>query len=177
MWYNNILSGRRAPRGNTYITTTVLSSNDDDSSYEIPLGFTLTFLGSTYTQSVVVVVVVAVVVGGSRGVCLVQVVLIKTLIGVFPLSLPSPPPSSSSSPLSPPSPPPSCLLLLPLPTSVWVSSNTYMTFGSPAASYTDLGAKNPGVPSIHIASCDNSAQRIGYRQGTSTDGSNYCWIR
>jgi hypothetical protein len=44
---------------------------------------------------------------------------------------------------------------------VYISSNTYVTFGRGSGQYSGLGANGPAIPGVHIAGSDNSAQRIG----------------
>jgi hypothetical protein len=56
---------------------------------------------------------------------------------------------------------------------VYVGTNTYLTFSAGSTVYTGLGRGSPALPSIHLAGADNSGQRIGY----ATDGSTYTFIR
>lgn len=45
-------------------------------------------------------------------------------------------------------------------TSTFLSSNTYLTFGSGSLEYISLSASNPPLPKFHFGAGDNSAQRI-----------------
>jgi len=60
-------------------------------------------------------------------------------------------------------------------TTVYVSTNTYLTFGSGdyASGYQSLTAAQPPQPTVFIAAADNSAQRMAYL----TDGSTFVCIR
>ena len=54
-------------------------------------------------------------------------------------------------------------------TTVYVGSNSYLTFGSGASQFTPLNAGAPGFPKIMIDSSDNSYQRVyaGVQSGTT----------
>jgi hypothetical protein len=51
--------------------------------------------------------------------------------------------------------------------SVYVSSNTYITFGSGSSQYSGLAPNSPGIPGVHICSRDNSYQRVQYLINTA----------
>ena len=51
---------------------------------------------------------------------------------------------------------------------IYVGTNTYITFGSGSTQYTNLSATNPNLPKIMWSCADNSVQRIYYgTEGTS----------
>jgi hypothetical protein len=58
-------------------------------------------------------------------------------------------------------------------TTVFVGSNTYLTFGSGSTAYSSLSATNPPFNKIHIGAADNSYQRVS----TISSGTNYTRIR
>ena len=45
---------------------------------------------------------------------------------------------------------------------IYIGTNSYITFGTPATQYVSLNAANPAVPKICISSNDNSWQRVYY---------------
>lgn len=47
-------------------------------------------------------------------------------------------------------------------TTVYVGSNSYLTYGAGSAIYASLSASNPAVNKIFIGSADNSYQRVSY---------------
>lgn len=46
---------------------------------------------------------------------------------------------------------------------VYVSSNTYLTFGSGSSLYSALAANVPAIPGVHLCAADNSYQRVWYK--------------
>ena len=53
-------------------------------------------------------------------------------------------------------------------TTIYVSTNSYITFGAGSTLYSGIGADRPGLPKIMIASGDRSCQRIYYgEEGTA----------
>jgi hypothetical protein len=46
--------------------------------------------------------------------------------------------------------------------SVYIGTNSYLTFGAGSSAYASLSASNPALPKIMISAADNSAQRIYY---------------
>lgn len=52
--------------------------------------------------------------------------------------------------------------------SVFVGSNTYLTFGGGSRNYSALSASNPALPGVHVCSRDNSYQRVQYLLNTNT---------
>ena len=57
--------------------------------------------------------------------------------------------------------------------SVFIGSNTYISFGAGSTQYWNLAPDSPNIPSVHICSDDNSYQRVLYR----ADDSNSLRIR
>ena len=58
-------------------------------------------------------------------------------------------------------------------TTVYIGSNTYLTFGSGSTVYSSLSASNPALNKIHIGAADNSYQRVS----RISSGTNYTRIR
>lgn len=56
--------------------------------------------------------------------------------------------------------------------SIFVGSNSYITFGNGSSQYSSLSGGNPSVPTLHIGSADNSWQRVAYKSST-----NYLTVR
>lgn len=52
--------------------------------------------------------------------------------------------------------------------SVFVGSNTYLTFGAGSDEYSDLSAKIPPLPGVHIGADDHSFQKVLYKLDNST---------
>ena len=50
-------------------------------------------------------------------------------------------------------------------TSIFVGSNTYITFGNGSSTFSNLGPSNPAVPKIFLGSADNSYQRVAFTRG------------
>jgi len=50
---------------------------------------------------------------------------------------------------------------------IFVGTNSYITFGSGRSDYIGLSGSTPNVPTLHIGSADNSAQRIAYKSSTN----------
>ncbi len=50
--------------------------------------------------------------------------------------------------------------------SVFVGSNTYLTFGSGSNLYSSLSASNPALPGVHMCAADNSYQKVFYKLDT-----------
>jgi hypothetical protein len=48
--------------------------------------------------------------------------------------------------------------------SIFLSSNTYLTFGQGSAVYSGLSGSNPFLPKIHLGSADHSYQRVYWQQ-------------
>ena len=46
--------------------------------------------------------------------------------------------------------------------SVYVGSNTYLTFGGGSSQYSGLAANSPALPGVHMCSADNSYQRVQF---------------
>ncbi len=46
---------------------------------------------------------------------------------------------------------------------VFVSSNTYLTFGTGSSSYSGLSASNPAIRGVHMCADDNSYQKVFYK--------------
>jgi|GEM_PF-3863042 len=44
--------------------------------------------------------------------------------------------------------------------SAFISSNTYITFGSGSGNYSGLSASNPAIPGVHMCAADNSYQKV-----------------
>lgn len=60
-------------------------------------------------------------------------------------------------------------------TEIFPGSNSYITFGSGASAYSGLSlASQPGQPSIHLGSADNSYQQVFWVAGP---GNKFLWIR
>lgn len=53
-------------------------------------------------------------------------------------------------------------------TSLWVSPNGYITFGSGSSQYTGLGNTNPALPKIFINAMDDSMQKVYVRSTDNT---------
>lgn len=53
---------------------------------------------------------------------------------------------------------------------VYVGSNSYLTFGTGSSNYSGLSGSNPPYPAIQISSGDNSFQRVYYGYGTNAGG-------
>ena len=53
-------------------------------------------------------------------------------------------------------------------TSLWVSPNGYITFGSGSSQYTGLAASNPALPKIFINAMDDSMQKVYVRSTANT---------
>lgn len=53
-------------------------------------------------------------------------------------------------------------------TSLWVSPNGYITFGSGSSQYTGLGNTNPALPKIFINAMDDSMQKVYVRSTANT---------
>lgn len=51
--------------------------------------------------------------------------------------------------------------------SVFIGSNTYITFGSGSSNYSGLSASNPNLPGVHMCAADNSYQKVFYKTDTS----------
>ncbi|MFM8871433.1 MAG: fibronectin type III domain-containing protein [Actinomycetota bacterium] len=51
--------------------------------------------------------------------------------------------------------------------SVFIGSNTYITFGSGSSAYNGLSASNPAIPGVHMCAADNSYQRVQYLINTA----------
>lgn len=49
--------------------------------------------------------------------------------------------------------------------SLFVSPNTYITFGAGSGQYGGLSASNPALPKIFLGATDNSLQRLSYKHG------------
>ena len=47
--------------------------------------------------------------------------------------------------------------------SVYIGSNTYITFGSGSGNYSGLSASNPAIPGVHMCAADNSYQKVLYK--------------
>ena len=47
--------------------------------------------------------------------------------------------------------------------SVYIGSNTYITFGSGSSNYSGLSASNPAIPGVHMCAADNSYQKVFYK--------------
>lgn len=60
--------------------------------------------------------------------------------------------------------------------SIFVGSNSYITFGTGSSVYSNLSASNPALPKIMLGSADNSYQRI-YQEITGTTPNRVCRIR
>ena len=58
--------------------------------------------------------------------------------------------------------------------SVFIGSNTYVTYGSGSSVYSGLSASNPNIPGFHLGSADNSYQLVMHR---SESGGNTRRIR
>lgn len=58
-------------------------------------------------------------------------------------------------------------------TTVFIGSNTYLTFGSGSTNYSGLSASNPALNKVHIGAADNSYQRVS----RISSGTNYTRIR
>ena len=56
---------------------------------------------------------------------------------------------------------------------VYVGTNTYVTFGGGSSQYTSLGAANPNLPKIMWSCADNSVQRIYYGEEGTTPNKTY----
>ncbi len=48
-------------------------------------------------------------------------------------------------------------------TSIFVGSNTYITFGSGSNLYASLSASNPALPGVHMCASDNSYQKVFHK--------------
>jgi hypothetical protein len=48
--------------------------------------------------------------------------------------------------------------------SIFLGSNTYLTFGQGSSNYSGLSASNPFLPKIHLGSADHSYQRVYWQQ-------------
>ena len=51
--------------------------------------------------------------------------------------------------------------------SVFIGSNTYITYGAGSSNYSGLSYSNPNIPGIHLGSADNSYQLVMYRSENS----------
>lgn len=51
--------------------------------------------------------------------------------------------------------------------SVYIGSNTYITFGGGSSAYSGLSASNPALPGVHMCAADNSYQKVLYKTNTS----------
>ena len=51
--------------------------------------------------------------------------------------------------------------------SVFIGSNTYITFGGGSNNYSGLSASNPNLPGVHMCAADNSYQKVFYKTDTS----------
>jgi len=47
--------------------------------------------------------------------------------------------------------------------SVYIGSNTYLTFGSGSSLYSSLSANRPAIPGVHVCSADNSYQKVFHK--------------
>jgi hypothetical protein len=52
--------------------------------------------------------------------------------------------------------------------SVFVGSNTYVSFGSGSSTYSSLDENTPPIPTVHICSDDHSYQLVKYKSGEGT---------
>ena len=52
-------------------------------------------------------------------------------------------------------------------TSVFIGSNTYITFGGGSGAYNGLSASNPALPGVHMCAADNSYQKVFYKINTA----------
>lgn len=57
--------------------------------------------------------------------------------------------------------------------SVYIESNSYLTYGAGSNNYSSLSASNPLLPKYFLGSADNSYQRVSYY----TSGTNYFRVR
>ena len=53
--------------------------------------------------------------------------------------------------------------------SVYVGSNTYMTYGGGSTQYSGLSASSPARPGVHICAADNSYQKVFYKLDLASD--------
>jgi large repetitive protein len=51
--------------------------------------------------------------------------------------------------------------------SVFVGSNTYLTFGGGSGNFSGLSASNPNLPGVHLCTADNSYQRVQFLTNNS----------
>lgn len=51
--------------------------------------------------------------------------------------------------------------------SVYIGSNTYITFGGGSSNYSGLSASNPNLPGVHMCAADNSYQKVFYKTNTA----------
>lgn len=49
-------------------------------------------------------------------------------------------------------------------TTVFIGSNTYLTFGAGSTNFSGLSASNPNLNKLHLGAADNSYQRVSYFQ-------------
>jgi hypothetical protein len=56
---------------------------------------------------------------------------------------------------------------------VYIGTNSYLTFSAGSAAYASLSASNPALPKIMISAADNSAQRIYYSTVGSSPNRTY----